>query len=127
MIDDYFHRQLQLLTEHPYVDNQSVRFDKRTEFVAFIRGDVYFHDGSRLHFRELVDVEVTLQVVVYSYHYQDADDTLLFRYDNTPHFPTLPNAPHHKHEGSETTVIAATQPNLMIVLQEVETFFMDKE
>ena len=33
----------------------------------------------------------------YRYHLQDGENNLLFRYDNTPHFPELNSYPHHKH------------------------------
>lgn len=86
MIDAYFQRQLELLNEHLDVNSSDVRFDKRTEFVAFIRGKVYFQDGSRLHFRELADVELVVQRAAYSYHYQNANGDIIFRSDNTPIF-----------------------------------------
>ena len=34
-----------------------------------------------------------LQWLSYRYHYQDALGALEFRYDNTPHHPTLPSHP----------------------------------
>lgn len=77
-----------------------------------------------LHFRELVDVELTVQRVAYSYHYRDANSAILFRYDNTPHFPQLATAPHHKHVGSETNVIAASQPDLATILHEIESILI---
>ncbi|MFZ5909439.1 MAG: toxin-antitoxin system TumE family protein [Chloroflexota bacterium] len=55
----------------------------------------------------------------YAYHYQRADETVIFRYDNTRHFSNLPTAPHHKHIG-ETEVIAANAPDLQSVLKEIE-------
>jgi hypothetical protein len=44
---------------------------------------------------------------------------MVFRYDNAPHFPHLPTAPHHKHIG-ESNVIAADAPDLQTVLNEIE-------
>jgi LPS O-antigen subunit length determinant protein (WzzB/FepE family) len=41
---------------------------------------------------------------------------VIFRYDNTPHFPDLPSFPHHKHLPSQ--VIACTKPKLIQVFQE---------
>ena len=48
------------------------------------------------------------------------DGTLVFRYDNTPHFPTLPTSPHHKHEISDANVMAATPPDLQTILAEIQ-------
>jgi hypothetical protein len=33
----------------------------------------------------------------YRYHCQDQQNSLIFRYDSTPHFPNLSSFPHHKH------------------------------
>jgi hypothetical protein len=56
---------------------------------------------------------------VLSVHYQREDGTMVFRYDNAPHFPHLPTAPNHKHV-EETEVIAAEAPDLESVLKEIE-------
>ena len=45
---------------------------------------------------------------------------IIFRYDDAPHFPSLPNAPHHKHVG-ETDVVSSESPDLQSVLKEIET------
>jgi len=57
----------------------------------------------------------------YAYQYQRGDE-LVFRYDNTEHHRKLklPTFPHHKHDGSETNVIAAQAPTLAAVLEEIE-------
>ncbi|HKZ86197.1 MAG TPA: DUF6516 family protein [Anaerolineae bacterium] len=57
---------------------------------------------------------------LYSYHYQRADASLIFRYDDTPHYSELPGFPHHKHDGSEQNVVAVTPPDLAAVLKEIE-------
>ncbi|HXH08554.1 MAG TPA: DUF6516 family protein [Alphaproteobacteria bacterium] len=57
---------------------------------------------------------------MYAYHYQRRDGTFVFRYDNTPHFPTLPTFPHHKHECNESNVVSASPPDLQAVLTEIQ-------
>jgi hypothetical protein len=47
------------------------------------------------------------------------DETMIFRYDDTDHFPNLPTAPHHKHT-VENDVIASQPPDLQSVLKEIE-------
>jgi Family of unknown function (DUF6516) len=49
---------------------------------------------------------------------QRADSELVFRYDNTPHFPDLPSFPHHKH--LRDAVVASDKPDLLVVLQEAK-------
>ncbi|MBI5566832.1 MAG: hypothetical protein HY870_18165 [Chloroflexi bacterium] len=71
-------------------------------------------------FRELVDLEATPSRLMYSYHYQRADASLVFRYDDTPHYPELPGFPHHKHADSEPAVLPVPPPDLVAVLDEIE-------
>lgn len=46
--------------------------------------------------------------------------TLVFRYDNAPYHPSIPNFPHHKHIAAETTVVASNAPTFADVLREIE-------
>jgi len=59
-----------------------------------------------------------LKSLGYRYHLQRANNELLFRYDNTPHFPNLPSFPHHKH--LRDAVVAASKPDLLDVLKEAK-------
>ena len=120
MIEAYLQSLLDAIAESPIVRASNVTLDKRTLRAGLIRGDLYFADGSRLHFRELVEVQAQVVRRMYSYHYQDADAALIFRYDDTPHHPGLSNFPNHKHAGNETHVIPATPPDLSAVLREIE-------
>ena len=120
MIEAYLHLLLDVVAASPIVRASNVTLDKRTLYAGLIRGDLYFADGSRLHFRELVEVQVRIVRRMYSYHYQAADAALIFRYDDTPHHPGLSSFPHHKHAGSETNIIPAALPDLPTVLQEIE-------
>lgn len=60
---------------------------------------------------------------MYSYHHQREDGSLIFRYDDTPHFPALPQFPHHKHLGDQANVIPTQPPDLISVLREIETIY----
>ena len=45
----------------------------------------------------------------YRYHFQDDQNKLVFRYDNTPHFSKLDSFPHHKHLADK--VISSKKPS----------------
>jgi len=111
-----------LIDACPVVRSSSITYDKRSTHEGFLRGELYFIDGSILHVREFVDVEMALDRLMYVYQYLDAAQTLVFRYDNTGHHKKLdlPTHPHHKHEGEEEDVIAAAALDLAVVLDEVE-------
>ena len=73
-------------------------------------------DGSELHLAEYVNLEKDEPIRKYSYHFQDKNQALIFRYDNKPHFRDLPTFPHHRHGGA--MVQAATRPAIADVIAE---------
>ncbi len=121
MIDDYFRELANLLKSSRIIRLHQVTQDKRERDSGYVRGDIFFADGSLLHFRELVNTEFGVQRISYTYHYQRADGTFVFRYDDSEHYPDLSNFPHHKHAGDESYVTSATPPDLASVLKEIES------
>lgn len=118
-IDDYFQSVLILISDSPLINSSNVVMDKRTLRLGMIRGDLYFNNGSRLHFRELIEVLAeSVERFMYSYHYQDSQGILIFRYDDTPHFPELNGFPHHKH--TPENVSPAGEIDLESVLREIK-------
>jgi hypothetical protein len=115
----YFRHISDVIALSRIVKSQDVHAEKRTPTEGFLRGDVIFKDDSRLHFRELVSTDPSVQLVSYTYQYMCADGTMIFRYDDADHFLNLPTAPHHKHVG-ENDVIAVDAPELQLVLKEIE-------
>lgn len=118
-VDAYFQNLQRVLGAALVIQSQAVFTEKRTRTEGYVRGDIVFTDDTRLHFRELVTTEPTVQRLSYTYHYMRVDGTLIFRYDDTDHYPQLSSAPHHKHLG-ETEVIACAPPDLQMVLNEIE-------
>lgn len=101
----------------------NVFFDKRATHQGAIRCEILFVNGSVLHVREFVDVESGVERLMYSYHYVDSHNQLIFRYDNTGHHKSLnfPTYPHHKHVGTSNTIVASSAPDLAAVLHEIES------
>jgi hypothetical protein len=109
-----------MLRASPIVQSHNVTFDKRGPHAGYVRGDVFFTDDSQLHFREFVSTQFGADRFVYVYHYQTADGAMIFRYDNTPHYPGLPSFLHHKHHADGFSVVACNAPTLAQVLAEIE-------
>ncbi len=120
-IEAYFQQVREVIDACPVIQTFNLTYDKRSTYEGFIRGEVYFVDGSVLHLREFVDVEVTPDRLTYVYHYMDSTQQFVFRYDNTGHHRQLglPTYPHHKHDGREDKVIASPAPDLPAVLNEI--------
>jgi hypothetical protein len=84
---------------------------------ANLRVRVRFADGSLLELNEAVIVEANvIEHLDYRYHLQDVRNRLLFRYDNTPHFPDVDTFPHHKH--ARNSVGPSTRPSVQQVIEE---------
>lgn len=94
---------------------------------VLIEGRLRFWDGSLLKFVEVVQQRgAIVGKLEYAYHYQNAFDRLVFRYDNAPHHREISTFPHHKHsagEGGKPELIEpAMAPHLREVLREIERF-----
>ncbi len=82
-----------------------------------LRIRVRFPSGHLLELNESVIGEAGhLTHLGYRYHFQDGQNNLVFRYDNTPHFPGLENFPHHKHIPDK--VDDTKQPSILKVIDE---------
>jgi len=117
-IDVYFDILQRVLRECGYIQSSRVTTDKRSDYVGFFKADIYFTDGSVLFVREFVFTKIEPVKDMYAYHYQDAQGQMIFRYDNTRHFPQFPTFPHHKHLADEA--IAAQEMDLQRVIDEIE-------
>jgi hypothetical protein len=122
-IETYLQQIQDALTACRVLQASNVAYDKRGTYEGFLRGELYFIDGSVLHFREAIDTELTIDRLMYVYQYMMATKMLIFRYDNTGHHKrlNLPTHLHHKHDGSEETVIISSAPDLSAILREIES------
>lgn len=122
LIETYFQHVREILDACSVVQSSNVSYDKRSTHEGFLRGEIYFVDGSLLHLREFVDVEIAIDRLAYVFQYMDSSRKLVFRYDNTGHHKRrgLSSYPHHKHEGTEENVVPSSAPDLTAVLDEVE-------
>jgi hypothetical protein len=120
-IEVYFQQVRKIIDSCPFLRLSTVTYDKRGSHEGFIRGELDFVDGSVLHLREFVDVEIAVDRLMYVYQYMGAAGNLVFRYDNTGHHRklNLSTYPHHKHQGSEDNVVASSAPDLKTALDEI--------
>ena len=119
-LERYFQALRAMIAAAANTATLDLTFDIRSPSIGFVHGDIHFADGSLLHFRELLDIQKVAPRLMYVYHYQRADGTFVFRYDNAKHFSDLSTFPHHKHDGDEEYVIAHAAPTFADVLGEIE-------
>jgi hypothetical protein len=97
--------------------DRSATAGRTSEFYVKLR----FWDGSLLQAEEALVVQAYAIIKTrYSYHYQGKDGSLIFRYDNAPHYPALAGFPEHKHDPS--AVAPAAAPDLSQVLREIDAY-----
>jgi len=119
LIEEYFQKIEADIANCPYIFESRILKDKRSLYIGIIEGDIYFIDESVLHFIEFVSVKEKTERYKYSYHYQDRDGKVMFRYDMAPHHIEIETFPHHKHINSEK-VIKSSAPSLTEVFNEIE-------
>ena len=99
-----------------------LQVDARTPKIGVLRVRLVFVNGLELHVNEYVDARYRLEKLSYSYHCQDSDGALMFRYDNAAHKPSLSFA-CHKHVGGGE-IIAAEPPDFSNLLDEVMELYL---
>ncbi|MBI1929265.1 hypothetical protein HYR99_34095 [Candidatus Poribacteria bacterium] len=100
MIQAYF-AQIKVLIDGyagaNFVLDVKLSFESRPGEQGYLTGSMTFVDGSVLHFREFLDtIGENVDKVMYTYHYQNASNQFIFRYDNARHKPPLRSL-EHKH------------------------------
>jgi hypothetical protein len=120
VIQNYFDRVKASIDQYAttaFVLDANVSFETRPGEQGYLAGSLTFVDGSVLHFAEFLDAfQRTVDKLMYTYHYQDANDQLIFRYDNARHRPLL-HSLEHKHSPGQ--VVETPAPTLDDVLAEI--------
>ncbi len=118
---DYFDQVDQFLEAYPDVYLENYNATILSSEWANLKLRLRFYFQYLLSISEaLVVVDDQITAIDYRYHFQDGQNNLVFRYDNTPHFPNLSSFPHHKHLVDR--VIACGQPNIAMVIQDAIAF-----
>lgn len=91
---------------------------------AYIKGKINFADGTSLAlFQHVKITENGLDITDYRYHYMNADDRMIFRYDNAPHHRELDKFPNHKHLPMGLESVA--MPTVKDVLEEIDSIITE--
>lgn len=119
LVNEYQTKLLKIIQE--YIDNEWVlsydfSVDSRTNYLAFVQRKLEFRDGSCLFFKEFIDLQETIEKISYSFHYQDKENKLIFRYDNAKHKPDLGYS-EHKHINNK--IIPSVIPEIEEIMIEI--------
>lgn len=92
------------------VEGSSFRFNAKVEFI----------DHSLLIIKEYF-YESNLKRK-YSFHWMKKDENLIYRWDNSTHWPDLSTFPHHVHDGNSGNV----NESRMTTLEDILIFIREK-
>ena len=106
------------LIASPIVTSMQVVKAREETMDGHLRIRLTLTDDSLLEFSEYLvrQPDETITVAVYSYHWADAERKLIRRWDNAPHYPELPGAPHHIHDGAEANVMPGKPMDIYQIL-----------
>lgn len=108
-------------TINKYFDTETIisseiKVNAKSDSIGSLKINIIFIDDSKLFIKEYLDLRYGIDKLSYSYHYQDKDNMMIFRYDNAIHKPVLSfNA--HKH--IKNKVIQYDIPLLEEILEEI--------
>lgn len=116
------------LLDRSRTERSTVAVWSTSPYTGVAEGEVFFGQGVRLRLREEVDFEAGI-ITSYGYEVYRGEERLYW-YDDFPHpnDPTLASTfPHHKHVPPEikhhripAPDLSYAQPNLPVLLQEIE-------
>ena len=113
---------IQKYVDNGYILSFNFSVDARSNYIGFIQGSLEFIQGSKLFFREYVNLQESIEKLSYSFHYQDQDYNLIFRYDNAQYKPDLGYV-EHKHIRNK--IISSEIPDIEQVILEIIDEYLD--
>lgn len=122
MIDEHLVEIEKIIKEDYLVifsDFQKIYTSQNT---AYIKAKTKFIDDSFLSIFHHVRDENGLFSFDYRYHYMDSENTMIFRYDNAPHYPEVHSFPHHKHTSAE--IKESEMPCIKNILSEIHQYII---
>jgi hypothetical protein len=120
-IDAYLEAMQERFVTDPLVTHFQVLRERSTLMDGYLRARLALANGSQLELSEYMQRSSAGEMVVltYSYHWADASNQLITRWDNTPHFPDLPGFPDHIHDGATGQVTPGQPMSIFTVLDAI--------
>ncbi|MCL1471147.1 toxin-antitoxin system TumE family protein [Argonema antarcticum] len=105
------------LDDYGLAKSIELKSEFRNEDEIFVTSKVILINDSEIYLREYVNGKNGIERIDYSYQYQAADKTLIFRYDNSKHKPPL-GFDDHKHQ-RDASIIPWPIPSIDEIVDEV--------
>lgn len=123
---DYLAHIKALIVASPYVERWTVVREEIQGDMGLFRYQLTLRNGDLLEMFELFRVvKGDVQVMKYSFHWQNSDGKLCKRWDNAAHHSKVSTYPHHIHDGAEANVLphrpVSAEEVLTIVAKEISS------
>jgi len=117
MIPKYFAQFDKIINKADFITSSEIQKRKVNNFLGIIEGKIIIEDKT-LDILEVIKItDQQLSKKKYKYHFQDSNNSLVFRYDNAPHHKEIETFPHHKHLPDK--IIACNEPDLLQILSAI--------
>ncbi len=117
MITEYFVRFDEIISKVDFITGSEIQKRKINDFLGIIEGKIIVEDKT-LDILEVIKVtDQQLSRTKYKYHFQNSDNSLIFRYDNAPHHKEIDSFLHHLHLPEKIT--ACNEPDLLQILSAI--------
>ena len=119
LLTEYLSDLAKLISNYSKTDlilSSKLMIDARTERIGLVKCTIVFINESKLFSTEYLDLRYKVEKLTYSFHYQDKDGNLIFRYDNAAHKPTM-TCINHKH--IKDNIIESEVTELKDILEEI--------
>lgn len=93
-IKDYLHELEMLIHELPCKLFADLQVENRGGVALYLKGKIIFTNKSELQFKEYFITIPIMKKLAYSYHYQNKDKELVFKYDNAEHYKEIATYPY---------------------------------
>ncbi len=111
---------MQSILNSKLITDRTVDFKEFSNDQGMVRGRLLFLGGYVLSFMEYI--HIGKERPKYRFNLSDSKGSLIFRYDNAPHFKDIETFPHHKHIPDE--VKPSREIGLAEVVSEIELMIL---
>jgi hypothetical protein len=121
IISDRFNLVEEWLLESPLIVSYEIVRRDISHLDGKLRIKVSFFDESKAELFEYVAIsDSQIDLLKYSFHWQDERGRLRYRWDNAPHHQELSGSPHHRHNADQSVNGISTVLDIFAVLREIE-------
>ena len=120
MITKYFAQFDEIINRTDFITSSKIQKRKVNNFLGVIEGKIVIEDKT-LEILEVIKIaDQQLSRKKYKYHFQNYDNSLIFRFDKAPQYKEIGTFPHHLLLPDKITT--CEEPDLLNVLSSIKKY-----